>query len=105
MHTGLEVGFIGEWADTTYGYDYLGSDVKAVTNFVTGKGPFSLKFTAAKRPLIIVGSALAEHPDGAATYNALASFVERNKRTMSTPEWNGFSVLQRVRLIASRDTS
>jgi hypothetical protein len=43
-----------------------------------------------------VGSALAGHPDGAATYNALAKLVEKHKATLSTPEWNGFNILQRV---------
>jgi hypothetical protein len=93
----LEVGFIGERADTTYGYDYLGADGTAVTDLVAGKGEFAEKLKNAKKPLIIVGSALAEHPDGAATYNALAKLVEKHKATLSTPEWNGFSVLQRVR--------
>lgn len=99
MHTGLEIGFIGERADTTYGYDYLGADATAVTDFAAGKGEFAAKFKAAKKPLIIVGSALSEHADGAATYNALAKFVEKNKNTLLTPEWNGFSVLQRVCMI------
>lgn len=98
LHTGLEVGFIGERADTTYGYDYLGADAKALANFIAGKGPFAEKFKSAKKPLIIVGSALAEHPDGAAAYNALAKFVDVNKSSLITPEWNGFSILQRVRI-------
>ncbi|KAH7929026.1 Ndufs1, NADH-ubiquinone oxidoreductase 75kD subunit (775) [Leucogyrophana mollusca] len=96
LHTGLEVGLIGERADTAYGYDYLGADAKALADFIAGKGPFAAKFKAANRPLIIVGSALAEHPDGAASYNALAKFVEKNKSTLVTPEWNGFSVLHRI---------
>jgi len=96
LHTGLEIGFIGERADTTYGYNYLGADAKAVADLVAGKGEFAAKFKAAKKPLIIVGSGLSEHVDGAATYNALANFVEKNKSTLLTPEWNGFSVLQRV---------
>ena len=44
------------------GYEYLGDSAKA---FVAGKGVFADKFKEAKRPLIIVGSALVEHPDGA----------------------------------------
>lgn len=96
LHTGLEVGFIGERADTTYGYDYIGADAKALANFVAGKGPFVEKFKAAKKPLIIVGSAVNEHADGAAVYNALAKYVEQNKTTFLTPEWNGLSILQRI---------
>ncbi|KAI9570991.1 Ndufs1, NADH-ubiquinone oxidoreductase 75kD subunit (775) [Boletus coccyginus] len=95
LHTGLEIGLIGEPADTTYGYDYLGADSKALADFVAGKGAFAGKFKAAKRPLIIVGSGLSEHPDGTAAYNLLAKFVEKNKSTLITPEWNGFSVLHR----------
>ncbi|KAJ4490076.1 Ndufs1, NADH-ubiquinone oxidoreductase 75kD subunit (775) [Lentinula aciculospora] len=96
LHTGLEVGLIGERADTTYGYDYLGADAKALSDFIAGKGEFAKKFKAAKKPLIIVGSALAEHPDGAAAFNELSRFVELNKKTLVTLEWNGFSVLQRI---------
>jgi hypothetical protein len=96
LHTGLEVGLIGKRADTAYGYDYLGADSNALADFIAGKGAFAAKFKAAKRPLIIVGSALAEQPDGAAAYNALAKFVEKNKDSLITPQWNGFSVLHRV---------
>ncbi|KAK0499140.1 Ndufs1, NADH-ubiquinone oxidoreductase 75kD subunit (775) [Armillaria luteobubalina] len=96
LHTGLEVGFIGERADTTYGYEYLGADAKALNTFITGRSAFAKKFAQAKKPLIIVGSSIAEHPDSAASYNALAKFVESNKATLLTPEWNGFSVLQRI---------
>ena len=96
LHTELEVGLIGERADLSYSYDHLGADAKAVSDFVSGQSEFAKKFKAAKKPLIIVGSAVAEHADGAATYNTLAKFVEANKKTLVTPEWNGFSVLQRV---------
>ena len=96
LHTGLEVGLIGERTDTTYGYEYIGDSAKALSDFVAGKGVFADKFKAAKRPLIIVGSALVEHPDGAAMYNKLAKFVKLNKARLVTPEWNGYSVLQRV---------
>ena len=96
LHTGLEVGLIGERVDTAYGYDYLGQDAKSLVNLIAGKGPFAEKFKAAKKPLIIVGSALVEHKDGAGVYNALAKFVEKNKSKLLTPTWNGLSVLQRV---------
>ncbi|KAH8827071.1 Ndufs1, NADH-ubiquinone oxidoreductase 75kD subunit (775) [Flagelloscypha sp. PMI_526] len=79
LHTPLEVGLIGERADTAYGYDYLGPDTKALTDFIAGKTPFAKKFKEAKKPLIIV-----------------AKFVDVNKSTLLTPEWNGLSVLQRA---------
>ncbi|KAH9934172.1 Ndufs1, NADH-ubiquinone oxidoreductase 75kD subunit (775) [Fomitopsis serialis] len=96
LHTTLEVGLIGERVDTAYGYEHLGTDAKAVADFVAGKSEFAKKFKNAKKPLIVVGSAITEHPDGAAVFNALAKYVEQNKSQLVTPEWNGFAVLQRV---------
>lgn len=96
LHTGLEIGLIGERADTTYGYEYLGADAKALADFATGKSAFAQRFAQAKKPLIIVGSSVAEHADGAATFNTLTKYVELNKKTLLTPEWNGLSILHRV---------
>jgi NADH dehydrogenase (ubiquinone) Fe-S protein 1 len=99
LHTALEVGFIGERADTTYGYEYLGSDANTLEAFVSGKvtnNTFAKRWKEAKKPMIIVGSALSEHPDAAAIYGALAKLVEKEKARLVTPEWNGFSILQRV---------
>ncbi|KXN81867.1 NADH-ubiquinone oxidoreductase 78 kDa subunit, mitochondrial [Leucoagaricus sp. SymC.cos] len=99
LHTPLEVGFIGERADTTYGYEYLGADANALETFVSGKAPnsaFTKKWKEAKKPLIIVGSALSEHSDAAGLYNPLTKLVNEEKARLVTPEWNGYSVLQRV---------
>ncbi|KAG8805250.1 NADH dehydrogenase (ubiquinone) 78K chain precursor, 5-prime end, partial [Serendipita sp. 399] len=96
LHTGLEVGLIGEKVDTAYGYDHLGEGAQAVLDFVAGKGAFAEKFKNAKKPMIIVGSAVTEHADGGAVLKALSKFVQANKNTLVTPEWNGFNVLQRV---------
>ncbi|XP_006455075.1 NdufS1 NADH-ubiquinone oxidoreductase subunit [Agaricus bisporus var. bisporus H97] len=99
LHSSLEIGWVGEHADTTYGYEFLGSDAKALEAFVSGKvaeSAFSKKWAEAKKPLVIVGSALSEHSDATAVYKALAKLVEKEKARLVTPEWNGFSVLQRV---------
>ncbi|KAH0578467.1 NADH-ubiquinone oxidoreductase 78 kDa subunit, mitochondrial [Termitomyces sp. J132] len=94
---GLEIGLIGERVDTTYGYEYLGGDVQTVLDFVEGKkkGAFADKFREAKRPLVILGSAVGEMQEGRKVYEALAEYVKKNKDRFITPEWNGFSVLQR----------
>jgi NADH dehydrogenase (ubiquinone) Fe-S protein 1 len=96
IHTGLEVGLIGEKVDTTYGYDHIGEGAQAVLDFVAGKVPFAEKFKNAKKPMIIVGSAVVEHSDGGAAFKALSKYVQANKAQLVTPEWNGFNVLQRV---------
>ncbi|KAF8508727.1 NADH-ubiquinone oxidoreductase [Hysterangium stoloniferum] len=96
LHSSLEVGWIGERADPAYGYEFLGEDIKALSEFIAGKGAFAAKFKEAKRPMIIVGSAVAEHPDGQAVYTMLGRYVETNKNKLVTPDWNGFNTLQRI---------
>ncbi|KIY53895.1 NADH-ubiquinone oxidoreductase [Fistulina hepatica ATCC 64428] len=96
LKNGVEVGFIGQRADTTYGYEYLGADAQAVRDFCAGKSAsFAERFAAAKRPLIIVGSGIADHADGAAVHAALAAYALHHK-TLVGEEWNGLSVLQRA---------
>jgi NADH dehydrogenase (ubiquinone) Fe-S protein 1 len=96
LHSTLEVGLIGEPVDLMYEYTYLGTDGKALADIQAGKSEFAKKFKNAKKPLIVVGSAVAEHPDGAAIYQGVAKLVQSMKSSLLTPEWNGFNVLQRV---------
>jgi len=96
MHTELEVGVIGEKADLMYEYTHLGTDGKALADLQAGKGEFAKKFKNAKKPLIIVGSAVSENPDGAAIYQGVAKLVQSMKGALLSPEWNGFSILQRA---------
>ncbi|OAX79700.1 NADH-ubiquinone oxidoreductase 78 kDa subunit, mitochondrial [Emergomyces africanus] len=51
---------------------------------------------SAKRPMIIVGSAAAEHPDAKAIFETVGAFVDKNAATFNTPEWQGYNVLQRA---------
>lgn len=46
--------------------------------------------------MIIVGSAVAEHPDAKSIFEQVGSYVEKNKDSFTTPEWNGYNVLQRT---------
>jgi NADH dehydrogenase (ubiquinone) Fe-S protein 1 len=95
LHTGLDVGLIGEKVDLTYEYDHVGTDAKAVQDLLAGKGAFAKKFKEAKKPMIVVGSAVAEHPDGKAILGNLAELVKANKGKLLNGEWNGYNVLQR----------
>lgn len=97
LHNGLDVGMIGENVDLTYDYHHVGSDAKAVDDFIAGKGgEFAKIFKNAKKPMIIVGSAVTEHVDGPAILSSLAKLVESEKQRFLTPDWNGFNVLQRT---------
>ena len=93
----LDVGMIGESFDSTFGYDHLGTDLSAVKTALAKGGKWDKELGEAERPMIILGSAVAEHQDGAEVYKVVAEFVERHAGKFIQEEWNGYNVLQRVR--------
>jgi len=95
LHNGTDFALIGESFKSVFKFDHLGTDLAAVKQFVNGKGDFAQRFAKAKKPLIVIGSAVAEHAEGAAVFEALSKYVQSNKKAFLTPEWNGFNVLQR----------
>lgn len=94
LRSDLEVGLVGEDFASTFDYESLGSqpaDLKKALN-----GAFGRKLAAAKRPMIIVGSALVEHPDAKPLFEALGSFVDKHKTTFLAEDgWNGYNLLHR----------
>ncbi|CAK5279401.1 unnamed protein product [Mycena citricolor] len=98
LHSELVVGLIGADADTTYGHEHLGEDAKALDAFLSGKtkSEFATRWTKAERPMIIVGSSIAEHADGEAIYGLLARHISSAGKRLVRDDWNGFNVLQRV---------
>lgn len=95
---GAEFALIGEKFDSIFEFEHLGTSGKDVDTFLSGsgKGAFGKIFKDAKKPLIIVGSAVMEGKDGAAVLKAVSKHVTKNEGKFLTPEWNGFSILQRV---------
>ncbi|KAF2671888.1 NADH-quinone oxidoreductase [Microthyrium microscopicum] len=94
LNSELEVGLIGEDFAHTFDYTKLGetaSDLKK--ELASG---FGKKLAAAEKPMIIIGSGVTEHADSQSLYEIIGSFVEKNKSKFSTPEWNGYNVLQRT---------
>lgn len=89
----LEVGLVGEAFNSTFGVEHLGSDAAAVKSVLSGE--FGKKLSAATKPMIIVGSAVAEHPDAKAIFEAVGAFVDKNAAKFLSPEWKGYNVLQR----------
>jgi NADH dehydrogenase (ubiquinone) Fe-S protein 1 len=94
LRSDLQIGLIGETFESTFGFEHLGVDAAAVKKALAGE--FGKKLAAAKRPMIIVGSAVAEHPDAAAIFESVGSFVEKNQANFNTKEWQGYNVLQRA---------
>ncbi|KAL8278331.1 hypothetical protein RQP46_009223 [Phenoliferia psychrophenolica] len=91
----LDIALVGEKFDSTFGYEHLGQDLKSVTDLFTSGSKWAKELEGAKRPMIIVGSAVADHADGPAVMAAVAKFVEKNNKTFITDEWTGYNVLQR----------
>jgi NADH dehydrogenase (ubiquinone) Fe-S protein 1 len=94
LRSDLQIGLIGETFESTFGFEHLGADAAAVKKALAGE--FGKKLAAAKRPLIIVGSAVAEHPDAKAIFESVGSFVDKNQANFNTKEWQGYNVLQRA---------
>ncbi|GAA5903582.1 hypothetical protein JCM6882_002992 [Rhodosporidiobolus microsporus] len=91
-----DLALIGEQFDSTFGYDHLGADVAAVKDVLSGKtGDWAQQLKGAERPMIVIGSAVAEHEEGAKVYAEVAKFVEANKEKFVNDQWVGYSVLQR----------
>jgi NADH-quinone oxidoreductase subunit G len=83
------IALIGEQADLTYPYDYIGAGPESLASFVKSK--HSDAFNDAARPMMIVGSGVLSRPDGAAV-TALAAKAAGEFGFMSE-DWNGFCVL------------
>lgn len=105
LKSGAEFALIGENFDSTFEYEHLGTSPKDVVDFLSGKSgkksAFAEIWKQAKKPMIIVGSAVSERADGGAVLKAVSKHVSDHAEKFLTPEWNGFSVLQRVSFVFS----
>src|SRR5437899_2109856 len=86
---GLAIGLIGERADLTYPYEYLGAGPQTLSDVATGAHAFGSVLTQADRPLVMIGMAALARADGA----AIASLAARAAQGTGKDAWNGYSVL------------
>ncbi|MEW9304097.1 NADH-quinone oxidoreductase subunit NuoG [Labrys neptuniae] len=88
---GAKVGLIGEQADLTYTYDYLGAGPDTLADLAAGKGAFADLLKGATKPVIIVGGGVYARTDGA----ALLSLAAKAAQALGVVKegWNGFGVL------------
>src|SRR4030081_2131005 len=82
------IGFIGQRADLTYPYDYLGAGPDTLADVVSGLNPFGATLKKAEHPLVIVGQGALTRPDGAAVASLAAQVALGGK-----DDWNGYCVL------------
>ena len=62
----MKVAVIGEQADLTYSYDYLGAGAASLSQFSKSRSGFAKAFKDAKKPMVIVGAGALTRDDGAA---------------------------------------
>ncbi|MFN3584678.1 NADH-quinone oxidoreductase subunit NuoG [Phenylobacterium sp.] len=72
----LRVGVIGEAADLTYQYDYLGAGPASLTGLAKSKSDFVKALKDAKNPAIIVGAGALGRADSAAVLQAAAQVAK-----------------------------
>jgi NADH-quinone oxidoreductase subunit G len=84
-------GVIGEQADLTFDYDYLGAGAKTLSGLAKAKNDFVAAFKAAERPAIIIGQGALARADGAAILKAAAGLAKTFK--VVREGWNGWNVL------------
>ncbi|HEV7602311.1 MAG TPA: NADH-quinone oxidoreductase subunit NuoG [Bradyrhizobium sp.] len=87
----LKVGVIGDKADLTYTYDYLGAGTGSLSDLAAGKHSFAEALKGAKHPIVLVGAGVASRHDGAAVL-ALAAKLALEFGAVKDG-WNGFGAL------------
>src|SRR5712691_7352254 len=87
--SGLPVGLIGERADLTYPYDYLGAGPDTLSEVAAGRNELGALLKKAEHPLVVVGMAALARPDGA----AVASLAAQAAQGAGTDGWNGYCIL------------
>jgi NADH-quinone oxidoreductase subunit G len=85
------VAVIGQQADLTYEYDYLGAGPQTLKEIADGKHAFSKVLQKAERPIIVVGMGALARTDGAAVLAAARKVAEDTG--IAGKDWNGFNIL------------
>jgi NADH-quinone oxidoreductase subunit G len=83
------IGLIGEKADLTYSYDYIGAGPETLADVT--RHAFADTMRQAERPLVVLGAEALARADGA----AIASLAAKAALELGAVKenWNGFSVL------------
>jgi NADH-quinone oxidoreductase subunit G len=92
----VPIAVIGDQADLTYDYDYLGNGYSALVDLANGQGSFAEVLAKATNPLIIVGEGAVSH--GAAKSKQIGRDTIALAAKLATGAnvaegWNGFALL------------
>ncbi len=72
----VRIGMIGEQADLTYSYDYLGAGPASLSGLAKAKNDFMKALKDAKAPAIVVGAGALARADGAAVLKVAAGVAK-----------------------------
>ncbi|WP_374467521.1 NADH-quinone oxidoreductase subunit NuoG [Ferrovibrio sp.] len=87
----VKIGLIGEQAQLTYKYDYLGAGPATLKDIAEGRHAFAEVLKGAQKPMLILGQGAIARADGAAIL-ALARQVTDGCGLLKDG-WNGFNML------------
>jgi NADH-quinone oxidoreductase subunit G len=85
------IALIGEAADLTYPYEYLGAGAETLGDLRAGRHSFAERLRGVERPMLIVGQGALARSDGAAVLAQTARLAVESG--MVEEGWNGFCVL------------
>ncbi|XP_064100257.1 NADH-ubiquinone oxidoreductase 75 kDa subunit, mitochondrial-like [Macrobrachium nipponense] len=96
-HNDLDVAMIGPNVNLSYDHENLGDDTSIIQGLLDGSHPFAARLSSAKRPIIVVGSALLSRPDGGALYAKLLELSQKIRLGCEGgSDWRVLNVLHRV---------
>lgn len=87
----LKIAVIGEKANLTYDYDYLGAGTDTLSDLAAGKHSFADVLKNAKHPIVLVGAGATSRHDGPAVLSMAAKLA--SDFAVIKDGWNGFGVL------------
>ncbi|KAG0749852.1 hypothetical protein G6F57_003189 [Rhizopus arrhizus] len=97
LHNGQDLGLIGQADDLNYEYAHIGDNTKDIEKILDGSHPFAKRLAEAKKPMIVVGSAVVENAkDSEYILSKVSELSDKFKSTLFQDGWNGVNVLQRA---------
>ncbi|KAK6198536.1 NADH dehydrogenase 78K chain precursor, 5-prime end [Scheffersomyces amazonensis] len=92
LRQAVDIYSVGQEFESTFNLKHLGVDAKALQTALTGE--VGKKLAGASKPLIIVGSGIADSADAQSIYKLVGEFADKNTN-FNNEEWNGVNLLHR----------
>jgi len=90
-HMDVDFGLIGERADLTFDYDYLGAGPDSLEALINDNNGFAKAFENAKRPVVILGSDVLSRKDTKKILEQVEKLGQSSN--LLSEDWNGLNIL------------